>query len=346
MNGLKLNFLNENEWKRHIAEFSDHNYRQFWSYGVESAARIGAKSEFVGIFNQEKLIGLTNVRLKKLPIFPLGIAYVNGGPIHVRDSNDAQAEQDFKLCLQALIAEYTRSRNFVLRIKCSVYTEEGNANRSIIFEDLGFRKINQSDQYRTFVVDIEKDTDEIRSSLNGKWRNQLNRAQKNDLTISTGTSGPWFQKFEDLFIQLKQKKGFDVSLGVDFYERVQEGLSGDDQFFIQIASKDDNVLAAHVGSYVGDTAVYLLGASTAEGNQLKASYLLQWNAIVEAKSRGCKWYDLGGIDPDGNKGVFHFKKGFNGDDVTAAGPYEIGNQVIIGLVKLAEKTYNSLKKSK
>jgi len=346
MNDLRIKICQEREWEEYVSEFCDYNHLQLWSYGVESARRVNAKPEFVGIYFQEKLIGLTNIRLKKIPMFPVGVAYVNGGPIHVCENDEVRAKTNFKLCLQALIAEYTQSRNFVLRIKCPVYSEQGNLDRSRIFEDLGFRGSDTSDQYRTFLVDIEKEPDDIRSALHGKWRNQLNRAQKNGLLVSTGTDGSWFQKFEDLFIQLKQKKGFDVSLGVDFYEKVQEGLTGNGQFFIQVATKEDLVLAAHIGSYVGDTAVYLLGASTPEGNQLKASYLLQWHAILEAKERGCKWYDLGGIDPDGNKGVFHFKKGFNGVDVTAAGPYEIGNQALIVFVRLAEKAYRFLRKLK
>ncbi|MEH6525473.1 MAG: peptidoglycan bridge formation glycyltransferase FemA/FemB family protein [Sneathiella sp.] len=346
MNGLHIKILLEGEWNKHVAEFSDYNYRQLWSYGIESARRIASESEFVGIYFKETLIGLTNVRLKKIPIFSVGIAYVNGGPIHICKNSEVQVEHNFKLCLQALVDEYTHTRNFVLRIKCPVYSETGNLNRTRIFEDLGFRRTSTSDQYRTFLVDIEKEIDDIRTSLNGKWRNQLNRAQKNELLISTGTDGSWFQKFEDLFILLKEKKGFKVSLGVDFYEKVQENLTGDNQFFIQTVSKKGEILAAHVGSYIGDTAVYLLGSSTPKGNQLKASYLLQWHAILEARERGCKWYDLGGIDPEGNKGVFHFKKGFNGIDVTAAGPYEIGNQALVVFMRLVEKAYNILKKKK
>jgi lipid II:glycine glycyltransferase (peptidoglycan interpeptide bridge formation enzyme) len=33
-------------------------------------------------------------------------------------------------------------------------------------------------------------------------------------------------------------------------------------------------------------------------------------------------YDLGGIDPDGNPGVYHFKSGLGGRDITCAGPFQ------------------------
>ena len=35
-----------------------------------------------------------------------------------------------------------------------------------------------------------------------------------------------------------------------------------------------------------------------------------------------RYYDLGGIDPEGNPGVYHFKSGLGGREVTAPGPFE------------------------
>ena len=47
---------------------------------------------------------------------------------------------------------------------------------------------------------------------------------------------------------------------------------------------------------MGDTAVYLVGASTSKGRDLRASYLLLWETIEYAKSKGNFFYDLGGIN--------------------------------------------------
>ena len=40
------------------------------------------------------------------------------------------------------------------------------------------------------------------------------------------------------------------------------------------------------------------------------------------------YYDLGGIDPDGNPGVYHFKKGLGGLHATMAGPFEMHPNVM------------------
>src|SRR5208282_2405952 len=65
---------------------------------------------------------------------------------------------------------------------------------------------------------------------------------------------------------------------------------------------------------------YLLGATRTEGMKSKGAYLLQWTLIKWLKESGFKWYDLGGIDPEGNPGVYHFKRGFSGADVTQINP--------------------------
>ena len=77
---------------------------------------------------------------------------------------------------------------------------------------------------------------------------------------------------------------------------------------------------------MGNKGIYLLGASNDTGRKLKGSYLLQWKAIEWMKAQGCKWYDLGGIDPVENKGTYIFKSGLSGKagkDVSQVGQYDL-----------------------
>jgi lipid II:glycine glycyltransferase (peptidoglycan interpeptide bridge formation enzyme) len=92
-----------------------------------------------------------------------------------------------------------------------------------------------------------------------------------------------------------------------------------------------------VGSAIGDRGIYLLGATNDQGMKNKGSYLLQWRMIEWLKENGCHWYDLGGIDPDGNPGVYHFKSGLSGKDVYHVGQFDYAeNRVSSMVVKLGE----------
>ena len=52
-------------------------------------------------------------------------------------------------------------------------------------------------------------------------------------------------------------------------------------------------MAGLVASAMGDSAIYLLGATSDEGLKSKGAYLLQWTLIKWLKECGFKWYDSG-----------------------------------------------------
>jgi lipid II:glycine glycyltransferase (peptidoglycan interpeptide bridge formation enzyme) len=86
----------------------------------------------------------------------------------------------------------------------------------------------------------------------------------------------------------------------------------------------------------GNRAWYLYGGSSNVHRELMPSYLLQWEALLWAKRRGCIEYDLWGVPDenlvvledqctqrsDGLWGVYRFKRGFGGELRRAAGPWE------------------------
>ena len=101
-----------------------------------------------------------------------------------------------------------------------------------------------------------------------------------------------------------------------------------------------------MASLLGESCIYLLGASSKEGNKNNASYLLQWHTIINAQAHGMKFYDLGGIDPDANPGVYHFKKGLGGEEQAAPGSYELVPKNMSGyFVEKLERAHKKVRKA-
>ena len=106
-------------------------------------------------------------------------------------------------------------------------------------------------------------------------------------------------------------------------------------------------MAGNITSIHGDTAVYLIGASTETGLKAKAGYMMHWRTIELIRERGLPWYDLGGIDPEANPGVTSFKLRTNGADVTAAGPFDLSPAGVRGRVAgWAERAYVRAKRAR
>jgi len=90
---------------------------------------------------------------------------------------------------------------------------------------------------------------------------------------------------------------------------------------VLICEHEGKPVSGLVCSPMGDSAIYLLGATNDDGMKLKASYLAQWTMIRRLKERQIRFYDLGGIDPETNPGVYHFKSGLSGADSSHIGSF-------------------------
>lgn len=66
---------------------------------------------------------------------------------------------------------------------------------------------------------------------------------------------------------------------------------------LSFATREEEVIAAGIFVFIGNTALYYYGASSSDNAKRKymATYLLQWEMIREAKKRGCEIFDFLGI---------------------------------------------------
>ena len=326
-------------WLRESQRFRDLNYRQTWAFASAGAERVNATNEAVLIRDGHEVVGATNVRIKRIPFLRGGIAYITGGPLSRGEKWDNKRSLDaFAESLRALAREYVEKRHLTLRAVAPCGPEEWNENLSEIFESHGFARTERARDYFTIVLDLTRPLEDVRRSFLQKWRNCLNKSERQNLEVDSGTDIALLERFSALFGDFIDRKGFSVDLDPDFYTAVQRNHATEDQFFISIAVQDGIDTAGHVSSMDGDTCVYLLGASTPAAMKTNAAYLLQWKTIVEARERGMHWYDLGGIDPAGNPGVYKFKRGLNGREVRAAGPYELRPRGTDGLLTNAAET--------
>ena len=83
-------------------------------------------------------------------------------------------------------------------------------------------------------------------------------------------------------------------------------------------------------------AWYFYGASDNQKRHLMPTYLLQWEAMLWAKKKGCTHYDLWGVPDqdedylenhfndrqDGLWGVYRFKRGFGGTLTRSVGAFD------------------------
>ena len=80
----------------------------------------------------------------------------------------------------------------------------------------GFKRDPSVVSNRTLVLELTPSLEDIRKSLAQKWRNQLNRPERNNLKIVEGNSDELYVTFLVLQKEMLARKGFVP--GVDYSE--------------------------------------------------------------------------------------------------------------------------------
>ena len=312
----------KNEWQNLLPHFDDATIYQTWSYG---AVRWGEKNlSHLVLKKDNQVVGLAQSTIIKVPLIKAGIAYIPWGPLWQRKEGDKNSEH-FQHLMKALKDEYALRRGLLLRITPHYAEIEGNNDICLILKNEGFNKDASSSRYRTFLVDISPTLPEIRKQLDQKWRNQLNRSEKNNLTIVEGNSDKLYHNFLNLQNEMLKRKKYEPGLDYREFMEIQKDLPEPLKMRVIICEYEGEPVTATIGSAIGNTGIYLLGATGDKGLQLKGAYLSQWLMIRWMKEQGCHWYDLGGINAEKNPGVYHFKAGLSGRDVHHIGQFTICN---------------------
>lgn len=342
-NLINLRTIDEGSWRAQSASFLDDNYRQLWAFGQACADRVGAVSEHIMLSEAGQTLGLADVRIREIPLLGGGIAYINGGPL-VRQGDPEKDEAAFRRVIDTLIQEYVNHRGLILRIQPMAGEDQINAMQRQVLEDAGLVSAPHTTQSRTILLDLDPNLDDIRANFAQKWRNCLNASERSGVSITSSRGIDDFRRFQDLFEPMRQHKGFEVDLDASFYADVQERMRDDERFDVTLAWHEGTTVAGHVSSTRIETCVYLLGATSDAGRRTKAAYLLQWHAIKNARKQGCRFYDLGGIDPVGNPGVYRFKRGMGGVEIEGAGTFQVGPSTFAGQLTIGlERTRRRLK---
>lgn len=339
--GFEIKKLDLEAWLSAAKKFKDYNYTHYWAYGKKAAERIGAESEHIAIVDkQNNIIGLSNVRIKKLPYNLGGIAYISGGPMV--DNGQHDLESNTLSTLIALRNEYVINRGLILRISQRHKSSLITFREASIYYNAGFSICGKTNA--TIIINLSLQLDTIRKNFHQKWRNSLNKSENQNIEIVAGDDIALFKDFLILYNELIFRKGFDVDMDASFFSDTQIISPPQERFQMAIAYCNKEPIAGHLSSMTGDTAVYLLGASNNLGRKLGAAYLLQWHTINESKKNGMQWYDLGGIDKQGNPNVYLFKERMGGEVTEIGSVFEINVGLKGKLVNLLEIIYKYLKR--
>jgi hypothetical protein len=305
-------------WSTMLDLFSDANLYQTWSYG--SVRWRPENLSHLVLRKGGEVAAMAQLRIIRPAHLKFGIAYLRWGPLCHRCGKDTDPETVWHMAC-ALREEYVVKRRLLLRILPNAFV--GSPCAAVIqsaFRGFAAESAAASNTYRTFVVDLARPLEELRTSFHRTWRRNLSRSEKNNLKVIAGSGTGEFRVCCEIYRQMRKRKTFETTVDVEEFGRIQQDLAECHRMRVLICEQDGVPIAGLATSALGDSAIDIVAATSDAGLDCQAAYLLHWNMIQWLKENSIRWYNLGGIDPEGNPGVYQYKRGLSGADLIQISP--------------------------
>jgi lipid II:glycine glycyltransferase (peptidoglycan interpeptide bridge formation enzyme) len=169
----------------------------------------------------------------------------------------------------------------------------------------------------TLVLPLDRDDASLLADFEKDTRWSVKQPEKRGVEIYQGTSDEDLGVFYDLYALTGRRAGF-ITRTEAYYRTVWRMLIDSGLATLWLAEHAGQPVAGAMTWHCGDREVYQYGATNDIGRKVYAAYGLLWRCIVEARARGARTFDFGGIPADPNDtsdpmhGPYQFKKGFGG----------------------------------
>lgn len=339
---IEVNQIGPEEWEEASTAFLDSNIYQTWAYQQARSMVDGCVLDRVVVKDGAGMVLLiAMIRVKRIPVIGLRVAYVQWGPLIHRSECLANTEA-FHVFRDGYLGTYAD----VIRVVPNQVKDEQGAIVVEMLRENGFIPVRYISAYRTMYVSLQGSEDDLRMRLHKGWRKSLNRAEKRDIKICHGTDLVFFKTLQSLYRQLKERKGFR-GLDPEIFAQTQKILPENKKLRAVVAYFEGEPVAVQISSYLGNTAVGLLSATAVKGLACGASYRALWQRFMKAKQAGMCWFDLGGIDPKENPDVYLYKARTGAEEREFIGVFEVcRNAPVMMAWKVGGWVYNVLRRIK
>lgn len=276
---------NQKQWNDFIAQNAiDGGLLQSFGWG-ELNEKMGRKVWYIGITEGEEILAVAMVIKYNLPLGQ-GYFYVPRGPVEAQEHKNIKTleQKTLKRALELLLEEIDGLAKKEGAMFCNVESCQLLHVTCYMLHD----KTIQPKQ--TLVLDITKNEDEILAAMSQKTRYNIRLAQKKNIKVVKDKNEKYFEAFWQLMQKTGKRDNFQ-SHAKNYYQKLL--AMGNMELFN--AEIDGKIIASVMVAFFGKTAYYLHGASDYDFRDSMAPYLLQWEAIKEAKNRNYQFYDFWGV---------------------------------------------------
>jgi lipid II:glycine glycyltransferase (peptidoglycan interpeptide bridge formation enzyme) len=303
-------------WDQTLIGFEDSSAYQSYAWGEYRRALGWEPCRWVALNEKQEIVAMMQGVLTRYP-FGLGLVWSEGGPVG-----------DLSVCdesLQTAIRTTTNLKRVYCRFRCDrprslddVWRLKGQG-WSMSWSPL-------TSNY-SMAMDLSQDEDRLMAACDRNFRRNLRRAHESNLTIDQWLH-PDVDEVLSVYASMQELKGIDEQLSREEIKQMLKRLK--ERIFLYRCTDELGKVVSLMGVLVvGDKAFSLLWATSEQGRKLLASYRIFWAVVQHCQRLGVRTYDLAGIDPVRNPGVYRFKRATGAVPVEYLGEWDWANQGLI-----------------
>jgi hypothetical protein len=165
-------------------------------------------------------------------------------------------------------------------------------------------------------LDLGQPIEEVFQRFDHNWRKSIRASERAGVTVRVAETEADHEWMIERHLQNMAERGFHGH-DAKFLRNLRQS-SGSNYVLLQ-AMHEGRPVAGLVMLQFGSVADSIVAWFGDEGRKVKAGNAITWGAIQEMQRRGCRLYDVGGINS--NKGFSNFKSGMNGAEYFLLGEY-------------------------
>jgi lipid II:glycine glycyltransferase (peptidoglycan interpeptide bridge formation enzyme) len=291
-------------WEDFLFEIKEKTFLNSWNWG-EFQKMMGNKIWRLGIEGESDLVALALVI--KIQAKGRSFLFIPHGPVVKNPKSEIRNPkqiQNYKFqILNLLVGKLkqiakTEKVDFIRIAPIWKRTKENQE----IFRKLRFREApTHIHPEVTWLLNVNSPEEDILMNMRKNTRNLIRRAIKEGVEILQNNTIEGVERFNELYQATVSRHHF-VPFSLKYLKNEFLAFHSDDQIVNFFAKYNNEIVASAMIIYWQEIGFYHQGASSQKYPKIPASYLLQWEAIKEAKKRGCKLYNFWGIIPEVESG--------------------------------------------
>lgn len=293
-------------WDSHVAALNGGFYQ---TYGWGEVRRVAGWQPVRMIARSgDALVSAASVLVKRKA--GVAVCWIPGGPLGAAGLFDAAFRQALKTALGA--------RALYCRMSLLRASADGESAR---LEQYGWKRPSVAmSSGLTMSYALEGDETERLKRTSGNWRHNLKRSGRHDLRIEHWRQ-PDVGQISALYREMEKLKSLPMQHSDTELSAIFEHC-GEQVVVYRCLDGENRLLAIRAAGLCGATAMDLLAVASEAARKVYASHATLWALLDHCNRLGLRDYDLSGVDPVGNKGVFDFKHGTGATLTECLGEWE------------------------